>query len=496
MAAHPAVMAGKRVLMVERGDWVAREPENWGPDGFFESTTAYSREAPYAVDGDDGRRTIGTIACVGGATVFFGGVALRLREADFLPDPEISAEAGGEWPYRYADLEPYYGRAEHLLGVVGAAGEDPTEPWRSTPYSQIPGALAPMSVKVATAARALGLHPFRLPLAINYAPTGHREVCLACNTCDGFACAVHAKNDVATTLVPAMQRAGLTLATNTVATRLVHEHGRVTGVQCVDRLTGEARHFRGRVVVVAAGALATPHLLLASGLDAVNPAGGVIGRHLMRHCNSVVLRLFFHTPAPHREFHKHLGIHDFYFGHPTVDQPRGKLGCIQQWSTPQVDFIARAVSLPRWALAWISHLSGLIVIAEDRPQRANRVEIDRHATDVFGMPRASITHHYHPRDLAARRALVRAAKQVLRRAGAGFPYQHEQRLPTFSHAVGTVRMGMDPNEAPLDEWGTFRGIERLYVADGSVFPRSGGVNPSLTIAANSLRTGDHVAGLL
>ncbi len=92
--------------------------------------------------------------------------------------------------------------------------------------------------------------------------------------------------------------------------------------------------FAGRVVVVAAGALATPRLLLASGLDAANPAGEAIGRYLMRHCNAVVMGLFPSRPAPHGEFHKQIGIHDYYFGHPTVPRPGGRLGCLQQFATP------------------------------------------------------------------------------------------------------------------------------------------------------------------
>jgi choline dehydrogenase-like flavoprotein len=107
------------------------------------------------------------------------------------------------------------------------------------------------------------------------------------------------------------------------------------------------------------------------------------------------------------------------------------------------------------------------------------------------MPEAAITHRYDPRDLAARRVLVDAARRILRRAGA--PLQFVQPINTFSHAVGTVRMGDDPARSPLDAWGAFRGIDNLYVADGSVFPRSGAVNPSLTIAANALRTGERVA---
>jgi choline dehydrogenase-like flavoprotein len=492
MAAYPAVMAGKRVLMIERGDWVPRTPASWGPDGFFELSPAYLPDPSYNVEGTEVRPTMGAIGCVGGASVFFGGASVRMREADFEPDAELDRDSGAEWPYRYADLEPFYTRAEALLGVAGTAGQDPIEPWRSAPYPQAPAPLAPISDRLFRAAESLGLHPFRLPLAINYNRETGREACRVCNTCDGFACAVHAKNDVATALIPAMQQQGLTLVTRTSAVRLTHDRGRVTGVECVDHQANERRTYRGRQVVVSGGAIGSPHLLLASGLDAVNPAGDLIGRFLMRHCNSVVLRWFVQTPAPAHEFHKHVAIHDYYFGHPSVDDPPGKLGCIQQWGTPQLDFLARYSRVPRWAIGWVRHVTGLIAIAEDLPQAGNRVLIEPGTADRIGFPRARVIHRYHQRDLAARAALVRAAKAILRRTGPGFFYLHEQRLPTFSHASGSVRMGPDPTRAPLDAWGAFGGLDNLFVADGSVFPRSSGVNPSLTIAANALRTGDHI----
>jgi choline dehydrogenase-like flavoprotein len=143
----------------------------------------------------------------------------------------------------------------------------------------------------------------------------------------------------------------------------------------------------------------------------------------------------------------------------------------------------------------VRRISGLIAIAEDKPNPANRLALASGAANHFGMPAATITHHYDSRDLAARDALVGAARKILREAGAApvmFPYN----IQTFSHAVGTVRLGVDPRRSPLDERGGFRGLDNLFITDGSALPRSGGVNPSLTIAANALRTGTHIAGLL
>ena len=511
MAALPAVRAGKRVLMIERGDWVQRSRDNWGADGFFSLTSAYSSEAPYRVSAGGSANTLGTIACVGGASVFYGGVALRLRERDFNPDPDLDLNSGAGWPFAYGELEPYYSQTEQLLGVAGCAGQDPTDPARSAPYPQEPAPLAPISRRMSDVARGLGLHPFPLPLAINYTNRGNRHACERCGTCDGFACAVNAKNDVATTLIPELQRGEMTLATNTVVVGLVVDHRRVTEVACLDRTTQLPKRFTSKAVVVAAGALATPHLLLASGLDRSNPAGDAIGRYLMRHCNAVVMGVFLQKPAPEGEFHKQIGIQDYYYGHASVPEPRGKLGCIQQFGTPQTAYMVRhatewidhrytglvrtiAHTVKPWFVPFgVPHTTGFIVIAEDRPQATNRVSLSS-GTNVFGMPQASIEHQYDPRDIQARDALATAASRILR--GAGALTQFRDPINTFSHAVGSVRMGSDPARSPLDGWGAFRGLDNLYVTDGSALPRSGGVNPSLTIAAIALRAGERIASTL
>ena len=398
-----------------------------------------------------------------------------------------------------------------MLGVAGRAGEDPTEPRRSTPYPQTPAPLAPVSQRMADVARGFGLRPFSLPLAINYAASARSQTCVACGTCDGFACAVHAKNDMATTLIPMLERQGMTLVSGTVVVKLETDGHRVSEVVGVDRRTLEPRRWRGKTVVVAAGALATPHLLLASDLQQRSPAGDTIGRYLMRHCNAVVMGVFPKRPAPNGEFHKQIGIQDYYYGHPSIAEPRGKLGCIQQFGTPQTAYMVRhatnwiekryggvqkaiALAVAPWFVPFgTPHTTGFIVIAEDRPRPENRVSLAG-GPDRFGLPAATIAHAYDARDRAARDALASVADRLLKKAGSVQNFRDD--IKTFSHAVGTVRIGSDPSRAPLDGWGAFRGLDNLYVTDGSVLPRSGGVNPSLTIAANALRTGERVAACL
>jgi hypothetical protein len=173
--------------------------------------------------------------------------------------------------------------------------------------------------------------------------------------------------------------------------------------------------------------------------------------------------------------------------------PIGRLGSIQQM-TPPVGlvraYVSRAVRAP--AAFLVAHSSGLLVIAEDQPRLENGVRVSWSATDRFGMPRLFVNHCYSRRDELAASMLVGHARRVLRETGALITWVH--RIETFSHALGTVRMGPDANTAPLDVDGRYRGLDNLYVVDGSALPRSAGLNPSLTIAANALRIGAGLAG--
>ena len=490
MAARVLVRAGRRVLMLERGGWVARSPENWAQENVGELTGHYSREAAYRQL--RGGRDLGAYFCVGGPSVFYGGVSLRFREKDFEVDREIVGDSGARWPLRYADLEAHYAEAERILGVGGAAGEDPTEPPRSGPYPHPAADLAPVSERIKQAAVDLGFRPFRLPLAINRNAGDGREACQACGTCDGFACAVSAKNDLATTVIAPLVREGLRLETDAVVTRLLTDGHRVTGVEVADRESGERRVHHAPQVVLAAGVLGTPQLLLASGLARLNPGGRVIGRYLQRHYNEILFGIFPTPPNPGGGFHKQLGIHDFYFGDATASTPLGKLGGMQQLPTPPVGLVR--AELPRWLGAmvapWIKHLTGLLVMAEDQPVYENSVLLDETAADRYDVPRLLISHRHTSRDKAAGAALAGAAKRILRRAGALACYRHE--VATFSHGVGTVRMGADPYTSALDADCRFRGLENLMVVDASVMPTSAAVNPSLTISAVALRAAERL----
>ena len=494
MAAHRLVRAGWRVLMLERGDWVPRGPSARDPRATMVRTPQYSNESAYhCVSGGEGEK-IGSIFCVGGPSVFYGAASFRMREEDFRPDPEVVNGSKAQWPFGYDALEPYYGEAERILGVAGDDSGDPTRPPRKDPYPFQPPPFAPISRRFRDSALELGLHPFPIPLAINFSQQNGRAPCDACRQCDTYICAIHAKNDVDVAVISPLRQQGLELRANTVVTRLVESGGRITGVLAWDRAARQNVSFSARHVILAAGAMASPHLLLASQVDRVNPAGVAVGAYLMRHACAMVFGFCTTRPDPARVFHKHVAVFDYYRGDPGVPAARSRrLGSIQQLTTPPAVLIeSRApppfVGVPLHGFA--EHLASALVIAEDEPRAGNRVAVDWSRRDQVGLPVLEVTHVYTARDEERKRMLVRRTKRILRGLGAWSFYTYH--VETFSHALGTVRMGTDPETAPLDEWCRFRGIHNLRVVDGSALPTSGAVNPSLTIAAVALRSMDHL----
>jgi choline dehydrogenase-like flavoprotein len=491
MAAHRLVEAGARVLMIERGDWVPRGDAAWLPEASFELTPSYARDIPYRCDRGGHGSTIGAVTCVGGPSVFYGCVSFRFREQDFVGDRDVVANSGAAFPYRYEELEAEYTEAERLLGVSGDDAGDPTAPPRSTPFPQGPAELAPISMRVAETAVGMGLSPFHLPLAINHQGGTSRKACVACRTCDTFACAIEAKNDVATMMIAPLVARGMTLWTNTVALRLEADGSTIKRLHVLRRDTGERVELQAYQYVLAAGALGSPHLVLASRLDELSPARGAVGRYLMRHDNAMVFGVFPERPDPHRRFHKQLAIHDWYFGDPS-DSEAGhltKLGGVQQVMTPPKELVRAHLPLGTKTVlgTFTEQLTGLLAIAEDQPRIENGVALDWEVRDGYDLPQLVIDTSYSARDDLAVSVLARRAREILSKMGAVFAYTH--RVRTFSHAVGTLRMGVDPATSPLDAHCRFRGVDNLWITDGSALPMSAGVNPSLTIAANALRAG-------
>jgi choline dehydrogenase-like flavoprotein len=488
--------AGRRVLVVERGRWVDRDDSAWDPVA-IQIEKKYRSESPEDQQGRGGGRTMyHPDAAVGGKSVFYGAASFRMREADFRTGRRFAAPPVAEpldWPFDYADLAPFYDQAEREIGVAGVAGADPHEPPRTGDYPMRPPDYGTVARRVAGAAASLGMRPFHVPLAIDFPGTGGRTACVRCMTCDLFPCKIEAKNDLAVTLLPAARALGAEIRDRTVAIRLLRNGARIDGVECLHTGTGERTTVRADLYVVSAGAIPTPALLLRSGLGEAGPNGRLIGRYLMRHCSGIVAGVFPFRTNPERAFHKQVAITDFYFG-KSGTAPDGPWGCIQSLQTPPPAFVKHEAPYPA-PIPWIAaksleFQSYLLCIAEDLPRRENRVDIDPARTDPLGLPLTTVSHTYLPRDLAARQGLYREARRILRRAGALVKITLD--IHTYSHALGTCRMGTDPATSVLDPWCGFWGIPNLAVVDASFMPSSAGVNPSLTVAANGFRVGAHL----
>ncbi|MFB6305672.1 MAG: GMC oxidoreductase [Flavobacteriales bacterium] len=489
MAARQLVNSGMNVLMLERGDWVKRGPENWGEKGSIDLTPFYDKSTPLKVEKGGNKKEMGLYSCVGGPSVFYGGVSFRFREEDFKPPKSIIGESGAEWPYEYDTLAPYYTEAENLLQIAGDDKDDPTAPPRDKEYPQNPGEFAQITHKIKKSADELGMNPFPLPLAINYSDK-NRNTCIQCTTCDTFACAIEAKNDIPTMLLQHLNKKGLQIKSNMVAVNInVDDKNNTESVNCICKKSGKEYTFKAPKVILSASALGTPHILLNSGLDKLNPGGHCIGRYLMRHVNAIVFGLFPGKADKEDRFHKQLAILDHYF--PDSNN-LDKAGSLQQVPTPPEALVKN--ELPGFLGSILGKgvklLTGILAIAEDSPNYKNGLTLDHSNKDQFGLPQPVVKHQYNERDKKALKFLTDKGKKIVYKSGAIAHYVHQ--IKTFSHAVGTVRMGKNPNTSALDENCKFRGVNGLYVVDGSFMPSSAAVNPSLTIAANALKAGEKI----
>ena len=493
MVALAAVRAGLRVLLIERGRWVDRDDSAWDTRSIL-LDRKYRSASPFETPRMGfGRTRFFPDEAVGGKSVFYGAASFRLREGDFQLRqryPDVCSDLV-DWPIGYADLAPFYDQAERLLGVAGVAGRDPCEPRRSGPYQAAPPPFSAPARRIAAAAESLGLKPFPIPLAINYASTDGRRPCIQCLTCDLFPCKIGAKNDLSVTVLPTAIAAGATVLHSTVALRLRRDGARVSEIECLDTTTGERFSVACRVCVVSAGAIPSAALLLASGFGAVEPNGAWIGRCLMRHCAGIVIGIFGAPTNPERVFHKQIALTDFYFGDER-SAPPGPWGMIQGLQVPPPEYIASEGGFPIGTLGAkaADRLVFLLCIGQDLPDPENRVAIDPAMTDPYGAPIPRVFHRYSRRDRQARSALYREGTRVLRKAGALIRVR--KPINTFSHALGTCRFGADPARAALDPWCKMFGVPNLFVVDASFMPSSGGVNPSLTVAANALRVGENL----
>jgi choline dehydrogenase-like flavoprotein len=493
--AHALAPSGARILLLERGDFLPRERDNWNSDAVFVANKYKAQETWYDRHGTAFHP--GIHYCVGGNTKFYGAVLLRMREGDF---GEVRHEDGlsPAWPLTYADFAPWYRRAEALYQVHGERGADPTEPPDPSPYPYLPVSHEPRVQELADDLRRAGLKPFPLPLGVRLDETDPpHSACIRCDTCDGFPCLVSAKSDAHVTCVrPALAHANVTLMTNAFVERLETTPSGREVSQVVVSQGGKQRQFTANIVVVACGAINSAALLLRSA-NGQHPNGlgnrsDAVGRFYMCHNNSALLAL---SGKPNvTRFQKTLGINDFYWGDGTWDYPLGHIQMLGKTDAAMFKGETHGL-LPHVALDELArHSLDFWLTGEDLPRPDNRITL---AGEGLGIS-------YTPTNQDAHRRLTNKLRGLLRIIGCE-PSMLVPREAYFAkrlmvaatgHQNGTIRFGTDPATSALDVNCRSHDVDNLYVVDGSFFPSSSAVNPTLTIIANALRVACHLQARL
>jgi choline dehydrogenase-like flavoprotein len=466
---------GVAVLVLERGERLPREPENWSPRAVFIERRYKPPER--WLDGAGGGFAPGVHYVVGGNTKVYGASLPRFREHDFAATEHLEGTSPA-WPFSYADLEPYYGEAERVYRVHGCANEDPAAPWRSTSFPYPALEHEPYVADLAARLREQGVTPTSNAMGVDRRPGG---ACIRCATCDGFPCALGAKSDAETRGIdPALATGNARLETGVRVRRIVADG---TGRR-VDHLVAEGRDgpvtITGGKFVLAAGAVNSAALLLASA-DERHPHGlanssGQVGRNFMMHNNAHIVAID-RGRVNDVTFQKTLSVNDWYRdggdGYPLgAMQLIGKVqGLMMKSAAPRVVPVRLLEQIARRSVEWL-------IMAEDLPAPENRVTVDS---------AGRITIARVARGAARHQLLLKRAKRLLRSAGYDAILTQHFDISMNSHQCGTVVAGHDPATSVLDPWCKAHDLDNLYVVDGGFFPSSAAMNPALTIAAQALR---------
>ena len=496
--AHRLAPTGKRILMIERGDYLPRSRANWDAKTVFVDGAYQAPDTWYGKGGDSFHP--GLHYYVGGNSKVYGSALFRLRERDFGELRHIDGISPA-WPLGYEVFEPYYCQAEELFHVHGRRGEDPNEPWSSKPYAYPPVSHEPRIQALNDSLESQGLHPFHLPLGIlldekDGKPTP-TSPCIRCDAFDGFPCAINAKADSQVICVDPTLAAhpNFTLLTNAYVERLdTDASGRsITGVH-VQR-HGQHEVYSADIVVVACGALSSALLLLRSASDA-HPTGlangsNQVGRNYMRHNMSVLMAIL--KEPNHTVFQKTLALSDFYFGDSNWEYP---MGLIQMCATSHGEQI-RGEELPGF-LSFLPEMPfdkmaeysmDFWLQSEDLPRPDNRIFYDGDKVVLSITEGQEEAAHRLKHKLESLMEPIGARPKLLERRlylGKNIP------INGTAHQAGTCRFGIDPAMSVLDLNCRSHEVDNLYVADASFFPSIGAVNPTLTIIANALRVADHL----
>jgi choline dehydrogenase-like flavoprotein len=447
---------------------------------------------------------------VGGGSVHFTANYWRFHESDFRERSLYGAVSGADladWPISYADLEPYYTKAEYDLGISGLAGANPFEGPRSKPYPLPPMAVKSSGVLFERATKKLGLHPFPAPVAILSQPYRGRAACVNCGFCESFGCEMGAKSSTLVTVIPMAEKTGrCEIRAGCYVRKIeVDDAGRATGAVYFDAKRREVLQ-RAKAVFVCANGVETPKLLLLSKSkrfpQGLANSSGIVGKYLMWDNGGSAQGLFEHPLNEYKGIQVTRLIHDFY----AADGKRGFYG--GAGIDARFDFYPAGFALhglphdaPKWGSAYKEMFSTyfnrtmtLLAHTTSLAMEKSSITLDPEVKDAWGLPAVRVTYDYHPDDAATMKWMLQRQIEILDAAGAqktwSQPWDVVDNMPS-RHLMGTCRMGRDPGTSVVNTYSRTHDVANLFLVDGSNFVTSARQQPTATIQALAYRAAEY-----
>lgn len=433
----------------------------------------------------------------GGAALHHFGLWPRLHEDDFKLKSLFGRAL--DWPIDYQDLRPYYDRIQREVGISGDAE---AEIWRppGDPYPMRPLPTMPQGRVIARGFAKLGLRTAPIPAAVNSEPYQGRPACLYDGWCDA-GCPINALAHPLAIYKPQADTFGAEFRSRSTALQVIADdkHSRVRGIRYIDP-NGEQRFQEADAVVLAANAVQNARLLLNSATTRF-PTGlanssNLVGKYFMAHFALSIFGLFEEPTFPHLGINggnlisqdgydkdkrsKGFGSYQWVIG--AALKPNDLLGIAnartELMGAELHTFMQRATR----------HIGTMGTTAEVLPELSNRIELaDR--KDSSGMPIARLVYNHSDNTKALMGHCENEGREIFKAAGA---QEHWHGGTASVHMMGGTIMGDDRETSVTDSFGRTHDLPNLLVAGSSLFPSSGGVNPTFTIHALSQRTVDYM----
>lgn len=479
----------KKILIVERGDYVPVEKENWDSVEVFQKNRYTTTDL--WLDKHNKSFRPGMHYNVGGNTKFYGAALFRLREEDFK---EIKHYGGTSpaWPIQYEDLKNYYFESEKLFHVHGKRGSDPTEPFDSEPYPNPPLPHEPRIQEVVDELLNYGWQPFELPIGVNFKPHETANAPYTLDRFDGFPDAAERKGDAhLCSLTKALEYPNVELMVNTKVLRLnTNEEGnKITEI--VVEQNGETKTLTSDLVILSAGAINSAVLLLESKSEkfpnGLANSSDQVGRNYMFHQNSALVALY--TEPNHTKFGKTFGINDFYHANKGYEFPLGHIQMLGKSDEHQIKADS-PIAAPGFTFELMAeHAVDFWLTSEDLPDPDNRVTVENGQIKISYTSNNQQGHEFLKEELIKALKASGKFKSFLFK---GIYFSKGMDIASPAHQNGTTKMGLDPKTSVVDTNCKAHDLDNLYIVDGGFFVSSGAVNPALTIIAMALRVGDYL----